>query len=224
VGLVRDSSVQSLTVLYASGLLPTVVSTQRQNILKGWTKHEQRHGDPPESNPVVRRERIGDKSAAGDGDGGMQRITPWGMKCFSVGEIVREGRLRSAGVLLARCYLNHVQLDGRFGKCTGFFVDRDRHGKPQSQHILCIPPLPGTQARDPTVSESQADDRILIWIYGSCWHQRHDQVLALGSLRPVTSLDEGPSHPSAVWRAVKKVRETWSVVECPTQWPLESLA
>ena len=54
--------------------LPMVVFAQGQKALKGGTKHEQRHGDPPEPNPVVRRERIGDKSAAGDGDGGMQRI------------------------------------------------------------------------------------------------------------------------------------------------------
>jgi hypothetical protein len=121
VGLVRDSSVQSLTVLYASGLLPTVVSTQGQNILKGGTKHEQRHGDPPEPNPVVRRERIGDESAAGDADGGMQRITLWGMKCFSVEEIAREGRLRSTGVLLAQRY-DRVQFDDRFGKHARFYL------------------------------------------------------------------------------------------------------
>jgi hypothetical protein len=93
--------------------LPMVVFGQRQKALKGGTKHEQCHGDPPEPNPVVRRERIGDKSAAGDADGGMQRITLWGMKCFSVGEISREGRLRSSGVLLAQRY-NGVQFDGRW--------------------------------------------------------------------------------------------------------------
>jgi hypothetical protein len=126
VGLVRDSSVQSLTVLYTSGLLPTVVSTQGQNILKGGTKHEQRHGDPPESNPVVRRKRIGDKSAAGDGDGGMQRITPWGMKCFSAEEIVRGGLLRSAGFLHAQPYYR-VQFDGRSSwKTRRILFERER--------------------------------------------------------------------------------------------------
>jgi hypothetical protein len=46
------------------------------------SKHEQRQGDPPEPKSVVRHERIGGRTAAGDGVGGMQRITPWAMKIF----------------------------------------------------------------------------------------------------------------------------------------------
>ena len=101
---------------------PMVAFAQGHEIPEGLPKREQCHGDPPEPNPLVRRERIGYRTAAGDGAGGMQHITLWAMKCFSVGEIAREGRLRSAGVSPAQRY-GRLQFDGSLLKktYTGFF-------------------------------------------------------------------------------------------------------
>jgi hypothetical protein len=54
---------------------PMAAFAQGHEILEGRPKREQCHGDPPEPNRLVRRERIGHKTAAGDAVGGMQRMT-----------------------------------------------------------------------------------------------------------------------------------------------------
>ena len=103
-----------------------VVLAQGHKILEGRPKHEQCHGDPPEPNPVVRRERIGGKTAAGDAVGGMERMTLRALKCFSVEEIASEGRLRSAGVSLAQRY-DRLQFDGLLSKNTRDFLSACEH-------------------------------------------------------------------------------------------------
>jgi hypothetical protein len=81
--LLRDSPVQSLACLYASGLFADGCVHPRTEIPEGRPKHEQWYQNPLEPNPVVHHESIEYKAAAGDAVGEIQGIAhPDGFQWF----------------------------------------------------------------------------------------------------------------------------------------------